>query len=68
MKASFERQEELLRDKRFYPTPYAARQGWVSIRLNSKTDWNEMAGLLREAYCQVALKRMLAVLDAGQAV
>jgi predicted DNA-binding protein (MmcQ/YjbR family) len=66
MKASFERQEELLRDQRFYPTPYAARLGWVSIRLNSKTDWNKIAGLLREAYCQVALKRMLAALDAGE--
>jgi predicted DNA-binding protein (MmcQ/YjbR family) len=67
MKMSFARQDELLRDKRFYPTPYAARQGWVSLRLNGKTDWNEIAALLREAYGQVALKRMLAALDAGEA-
>jgi predicted DNA-binding protein (MmcQ/YjbR family) len=61
-KMSFERQDELLQDKRFFPTPYAARQGWVSLRLNSKTNWNEVAALLREAYRQVALKRMLAAL------
>jgi hypothetical protein len=28
------------------------------------TDWTEVAGLLREAYRQVALKRMLRKLDA----
>ena len=64
MKVGFERQDELLRDSRFFPTPYAARQGWVSIRLGSKTNWSEIAGLLREAYKQVALKRMLAALEA----
>jgi predicted DNA-binding protein (MmcQ/YjbR family) len=63
MKMSYERQDELLQDKRFYPTPYAARLGWVSLRLNSKTNWSEVAGLLREACKQVALKRMLAALD-----
>ncbi len=47
MKVGFDRQEELLGDSRFYPTPYAARQGWVSLHLGSKTDWNEIAGLLR---------------------
>jgi predicted DNA-binding protein (MmcQ/YjbR family) len=64
MKVGFDRQDELLQDSRFYPTPYAARQGWVSICLGSKTNWSEIAGLLREAYRQVALKRMLAALDA----
>lgn len=64
MKVGFDRQDELLQDSRFYPTPYAARQGWVSIRIGSKTNWKEIAGLLREAYRQVALKRMLAALEA----
>ena len=64
MKMSFERQDELLKDDRFYPTPYAARQGWVSLRLDGKTDWKELAGLIREAYRQVALKRMVKALDA----
>ena len=64
MKMSFERQDELLKDDRFYPTPYAARQGWVSLRLDGKIDWKELAGLIREAYRQVALKRMAKALDA----
>jgi predicted DNA-binding protein (MmcQ/YjbR family) len=64
VKVDFERQEVLLEDARFYPTPYAAHQGWVSLRIDGKTDWDEVRGLLREAYRQVALKRMLKALDA----
>jgi predicted DNA-binding protein (MmcQ/YjbR family) len=64
LKVGFDRQEQLLTDARFYPTPYAAHQGWVSLRLDAKTDWQELKGLIREAYCQVALKRMLKALKA----
>lgn len=64
MKVGFERQEELLKDERFFPTPYAAYQGWVSLRIDSETDWDEVSELLREAYRQVALQRMLKALDA----
>ncbi len=63
MKMSFERQDELLKDERFFPTPYAARLGWVSVHIDAKTDWREVSELLREAYRQVALKRMLKALD-----
>jgi predicted DNA-binding protein (MmcQ/YjbR family) len=62
LKMSYERQDELLEDDRFFPTPYAARQGWVSLRIDSKTDWDEVSRLVREAYRQVALKRMLVAL------
>jgi predicted DNA-binding protein (MmcQ/YjbR family) len=60
-----DRQEQLLEDARFFPTPYAARLGWVSLRIDGKTDWEEVRGLVRQAYRQVALKRMLKALDAG---
>ena len=59
----YERQEELLNDERFFPTPYAARLGWVSLHIDSKTDYTELRGLIQEAYRQVALKRMLKALD-----
>jgi predicted DNA-binding protein (MmcQ/YjbR family) len=67
VKVGFDRQDELLRDKRFFPTPYAAHQGWVSLTIDGKTDWKMVAGLLLEAYRQVALKRMLIVLDGSAA-
>jgi predicted DNA-binding protein (MmcQ/YjbR family) len=63
LKVGHERQEELLKDGRFFPTPYAAHQGWVSLRIGDRTDWQEVAGLLQEAYRQVALQRMLKELD-----
>jgi predicted DNA-binding protein (MmcQ/YjbR family) len=63
LKVGHDRQEELLKDSRFFPTPYAARQGWVSLWLNDATDWNEVRGLVHEAYRQVAIKRMLKALE-----
>ena len=63
LKVGFDRQEELLLDSRFFPTPYAAHQGWVSLRLQSKMDWAEVGRLIREAYRQVALKRLITLLD-----
>jgi predicted DNA-binding protein (MmcQ/YjbR family) len=63
LKVGFDRQEELLKDDRFFPTPYAAHQGWVSLKIVRFTDWNEVGGLIREAYRQVALKRMLKALE-----
>jgi hypothetical protein len=38
----------------------------VSLRLTSKTDWDEVHNLVRHAYRQVALACMLKALD-GQA-
>jgi len=63
MKVGFDRQEELLQDACFYPTPYASHQGWVSLKIDGQTDWNEVRRLLHEAYRQVALQRMLKALD-----
>jgi predicted DNA-binding protein (MmcQ/YjbR family) len=65
LKVGFERQVELLKDDRFFPTPYAAHQGWISLRIDGRTDWNEVSGLVCDAYRQVALKRMLVALEAS---
>src|SRR5439155_24457237 len=37
LKFSFDRQDELLKDDRFFLTPYAARQGWVSLHIDAMT-------------------------------
>src|SRR5258707_2500490 len=66
LKVGHDRQEKLLQDNRFFPTPYAARQGWVSLRIDSETDWDEVSGLVLEAYRQVAIGRMLKALDANR--
>jgi predicted DNA-binding protein (MmcQ/YjbR family) len=63
LRVGHDRQEQLLRDSRFYPTPYAAHLGWVSLRVDQRTDWDEVRQLVGEAYRTVALKRMLRALD-----
>jgi predicted DNA-binding protein (MmcQ/YjbR family) len=63
LKVGFDRQEELLADARFFPTPYAAHRGWVSLQLQPQMDWEEVNALVTEAYRQVAHKRLLKLLD-----
>ena len=33
------------------------------MHADGRIDWGEVEGLLRQSYCQVALKRMLAALE-----
>ena len=37
-------------DPRITPTPYMARNGWLSLRLDEHTDWDEARDLLRHSY------------------
>ena len=56
-------QAKILRDKRFFPAPYAAAHGWVCLRADSELNWPEVQDLLAASYRLVALKRMLSTLD-----
>ncbi len=42
-------------DERFFPTPYLAHQGWLSLRIDAATDWELVRELLEDSYRQ-ALK------------
>jgi predicted DNA-binding protein (MmcQ/YjbR family) len=57
--------DEVLKDERFFPTPYAARFNWVSTILREPVNWDEIAAHLLQSYRLVALKRMLQELDAA---
>ncbi len=54
----------LVRDPRFYLTPCLGNQGWLSLVVDGPLDWAEVRALVIESYRSVALKRMLAALDA----
>lgn len=43
-------QPVFLEDNRFYRTPYVGQHGWVSLRANTKLDWNEIDQLVRSSY------------------
>ena len=55
----------LLQDRRFYSPPYFGPSGWLALDFTvAAVDWDEVAELVETSYRQVALKRMLAALDA----
>jgi predicted DNA-binding protein (MmcQ/YjbR family) len=50
-------QPVFLEDPRFYRTPYVGQHGWVSLRANTKLDWDEIGGLVRGSYELVSVKK-----------
>jgi predicted DNA-binding protein (MmcQ/YjbR family) len=62
-RAAPEQFQAYLADERFFEAPYAARHGWLCLRAEDPLDWREVEDLVRGSYRQVALKRMLALLE-----
>jgi hypothetical protein len=62
-------QEQLIAEDadQFFRPPYVGHRGWLGVRIDLDPDWDEIAELVREAYRQVAPKRLIAQLDAGPA-
>lgn len=56
----FDAQEALIDGdpERFFKPPYVGAKGWVGVVLDTKPDWSMVAGLVREAYRQVASARL----------
>ena len=51
---------------RFLPTPYMAHRGWVSVRIDGRSvDWDEVGGLVHDAYRLIAPKRLAAAVSTG---
>jgi hypothetical protein len=59
-------QEALVREEpeRFFRPPYVGHRGWLGVRLDVDVDWDEMAGIVEDAYRVVAPKTLVARLDA----
>jgi predicted DNA-binding protein (MmcQ/YjbR family) len=54
--------EHLLRQKRFFTTPYGRGQ-WISVWADGPLNWRLVAKLLDRSYRTVAIKRMIVALD-----
>jgi hypothetical protein len=50
----------------FFRAPYVGHLGWIGVRIDRKPDWRIVAGLVADAYRQVAPPRLVALLDASQ--
>lgn len=60
-----EERPALVGDGRFHVPPYFGPSGWLALDLTAgAVDWTEVGELMETSYRQVALKRMLAALDA----
>ena len=47
---------------RFFVPPYVGHRGWIGVRLDRDLDWDEINGIVTDAYRVVAPKRLLALL------
>lgn len=60
-------QAELVRQEpdRFFVPPYVGHRGWLGVRLDVDADWDEVTGIVEDAYRLVAPKTLVARLDSG---
>jgi predicted DNA-binding protein (MmcQ/YjbR family) len=59
--------DALVADDRFSVPPYFGPGGWLALDFTvAPVDWSEVGELMEGSYRQVALKRMLAALDAAR--
>ena len=48
---------------RFFRPPYVGHRGWLGVTLHGRVDWNDVAGIVEDAFCTVAPKTLLDELE-----
>jgi hypothetical protein len=46
--------------ERFFVPPYVGHRGWLGVRLDRATDWDEIAGIVEDAYVEIAPAKLVA--------
>jgi hypothetical protein len=49
--------------EKFFVPPYVGHRGWLGVRLNDGVDWEELTGIVEDAYCTVAPQKLIAELE-----
>jgi hypothetical protein len=44
---------------RFFVPPYVGHRGWLGVRLDRGLDWDELSGILEDAYAEVAPPKLV---------
>ena len=52
--------------ERFFVPPYVGHRGWLGVRLDRGLDWDELTGIAEDAWAQVAPRKLVAALEAGE--
>src|SRR5438876_3312926 len=45
--------------ERFFVPPYVGHRGWLGLRLDRSLDWDELAGIVEDAYAEVAPTKLV---------
>jgi len=45
--------------ERFFRPPYVGHRGWLGVRLDDGVDWEELTGIVEDAFATVAPKQLL---------
>ena len=45
--------------ERFFRPPYVGHRGWLGVRLDRGRDWNELAGIVEDAYAEIAPAKLV---------
>ena len=45
--------------ERFFRPPYVGHRGWLGVRLDLGVDWDELAGVVEDAYAEVAPAKLV---------
>jgi hypothetical protein len=51
--------------ERFFVPPYVGHRGWLGLRLDRGIEWDEVAGILEDAYAEVAPAKLVEAARAG---
>jgi hypothetical protein len=47
--------------ERFFVPPYVGHRGWLGVRLDRALDWDEIAGIVEDAYAEIAPAKLVAL-------
>jgi hypothetical protein len=53
--------------ERFFVPPYVGYRGWLGVRLDRGMTWEELAGIVEDAYIAVAPQKLIEVAGLGEA-
>jgi hypothetical protein len=45
--------------ERFFVPPYVGHRGWLGLRLDRALDWDELAGIVEDAFAEVAPPKLV---------
>ena len=48
-----------LEPDRFFVPPYVGHRGWLGVELNAGVDWDELEGIVEDAFASVAPQSLL---------